>query len=108
MDEMTPSNCTHSYDYESGPSEALMNPLLLAAYHGNSEVLKTLLRFYDAKEKEMLPFAVVKKLYRKSMYRNVLSDSLLNVHTEDTKENILHLVLKGPYIHNSSVSNLEF
>ena len=108
MDEMIPPNCADSNDYESGPSEALMNPLLLAAYHGNSEVLKTILRFYDANENEMCQYLCSSVQYRKSMYRKVLSDSPLNAHTKDTKENILHLVLKGPYTHNSPVSNLEF
>ena len=108
MDEMIPSNCTDSNDYESGPSEASMNPLLLAAYHGNSEVLKTILRFYDAHENEMKRYLRSSVQYHRSMYRKVVSDSLLNVHTEDTKENILHLVLKGPYTHNSPVSNLEY
>ena len=107
MDQMIPSNYDDSNDYESGPSEALMNPLLLAAYHGNSEVLKTILQFYDANQKDMKQYLCTSVQYRRSISRKVLSDSLLNAYTEDTKENILHLVLKGPYINNSQVSNLE-
>ena len=104
---MIPSNYTDSNNYESGPSEALMNPLLLAAHHGNSEVLKTILHFYDANEKDMKQYLCSSVHYRRSTFWKVLSESLLNAYTEDTKENILHLVLKGPYTHNSQVSDLE-
>ena len=105
--QMIPSNDTDSHDNENGPSEVSMNPLLLAAYHGNSEVLKTILQFYDANGKEAREHLCSSVQYRRSISRKFLFDSPLNLYTEDTKENILHLVLKGPYIHNSQVSNLE-
>ena len=107
MDQMIPSNSTDPNDSKRGPAEFLMNPLLLAAYYGNSEVLKAILQFYNANEKEMKPYLCSSNQYRRSISKKVVSDSLLNAYTEDTKENILHLVLKGPYTSNSQVSNLE-
>ena len=104
--QMIPSNDTDYHDNQNSPSEVSMNPLLLAAYHGHSEVLKTMLQFYDANGKEARHLCSSVQ-YRRSISRKILSDSPLNSYTEDTKENILHLVLKGPYIHNSQVSNLE-
>ena len=82
---------------KSSQDERSMTPLLLAAAKGHSEVLKSIVNFYDniVKDKNK-PFCVCADDRKNN--DSIVNNYPFNVCTHDTKENILHLILKRPFL----------
>ena len=88
-----------------------MNHLLLAAFLGHSKVLEKIIEFYDEKGifgKKSEGKAVS---FSKQVSRNLSSDennefsnwNPLEVVTTDRQENVLHLILQGPFMNGYRV-----
>ena len=81
--ELPPSPALNKTEITSSENEKSMTPILLAAANGYWEVLESITTFYD----------------QPNFNRNSNSNhNPFDVSTDDTKENVLHLLLKRPFI----------
>ena len=98
------------------PSEVYMNHLHLAAFYGHSKVLEKIIEFYN--KKEMFGKKKEGKVVSLSrqMSRTISSDTRKEFSnwnpfdeiTSDSWENVLHLILKGPFTSGYPVKNNLF
>ena len=100
----------------SHPSEVYMNHLHLAAFHGHSKVLEKIIKFYN--KKEMFGKKTEGRVVSLSrqISRTISSDTRKEFSnwnpfdeiTSDSWENVLHLILKGPFTNRYQVKHIFF
>ena len=93
-----------------------MNHLQLAAFYGHSKVLEKIIEFYN--KKEMFGKKTEGRVVSLSrqISRTISNDTRKEFSnwnpfdeiTSDSWENVLHLILKGPFTHGYQVKNSLF